>query len=278
MFCVDLPSETCSPDSTKGCTGLCAGRRHAIPCAGSGQSTACPDGFACVPDTQSYRGTDPYSICVGPETKGCTTASDCPSGFLCVESADGGRCSPDLVACDWAVTCRVAPPEPCPGGYAQSTADGCFGPCVPVEYCACSSDWVCAMASASCDRKAGRCYAPQSPEPRCLLPFDAGPCDSVVAVFAFLDGECRAATYGGCGGNDNRFSRLEECLSRCQGMPGERPCPQGRAERVVCLACGAGGGCIQYAGVCAKECATQVDCQNTSFSCANGYCEAVFCV
>jgi hypothetical protein len=97
-------------------------------------------------------------------------------------------------------------------------------------------------------------------------------------VFAFIDGECKLATYGGCGGNDNRFSTLEECLSRCQGVPGEGPCPEGRAERVICLGCGAGGGCIQLAGVCAKPCATQTDCTPSGFSCADDYCQAAFCI
>jgi hypothetical protein len=110
------------------------------------------------------------------------------------------------------------------------------------------------------------------------LPFEVGPCDAAVAVFAFIDGECRPATYGGCEGNDNRFSRLEECLSRCQGMPGELPCPDGRGETVVCLACGGGGGCIQYFGACAKRCTAQTDCQGTSFACDKGYCNAVACL
>jgi hypothetical protein len=218
------------------------------------------------------------SICVGSETGDCTTDATCPTGFLCVPTQTGSRCSPDRVVCNGTVTCKMAEPGLCPGGYARSTPGSCYGPCVPVETCACSTDGECSRAGASCDRKQGRCYVPQSPEPRCQLAFDVGPCDAAVRVYAFIDGECKAATYGGCAGNDNRFSSLEECLARCQGMPGQTACLDGRKERVVCLACGAGGGCVQYASVCAKTCTTQSECQTSGFSCANGFCEAAFCI
>jgi hypothetical protein len=278
MFCVDTHSDACSPDTMSGCTGFCAERRRAPICAGLAQTTPCPAGFACIPDTRTYLGTDPTSICVGSGTGECTTNTNCPTGFACVPSAGGNRCSPDRVVCEGAVSCEMAEPDRCPAGYARSTPNGCYGPCVPVDFCACSTDAQCAAAGASCDRKQGRCYTPKSPEPRCQLAFDVGPCDAAVRAYAFIDGACKPATYGGCGGNDNRFSTLEECLSRCQGMPGEQACPDGRAERVICLGCGAGGGCLQYAGVCAKTCATQADCQPSGLSCATGYCEAAFCI
>jgi hypothetical protein len=173
----------------------------------------------------------------------------------------------------------MALPPRCPAGYARSTPDGCFGPCVPVELCGCSTYWDCSTAGAACDQKQGRCYIPKAPEPRCLLPFDSGSCDAAVRpVYAFIDGECKSATYGGCGGNDNRFSRLEECRSRCEGAPGDKPCPDGTADRVICLRCGAGGGCIQHVDACAQTCATQADCEPGGMSCSDGYCEVAFCV
>ena len=126
-------------------------------------------------------------------------------------------------------------------------------------------------------RDSGRCYTPRSPEPGCQLAFDVGPCDAAVRVFAFTGGECKAATYGGCGGNDNRFSTLEECLGRCQGMPGERPCPEGRAEKRICLGCGRRWLHPVRHRVRA-DLRGQADCQWSGFSCAGGYCEAAFCI
>jgi hypothetical protein len=278
MFCVDTRSDACAPDSTNGCTGLCAVRRRVSPCAGLALTAPCPDGFACIPDTRTYLGTDSVSVCVGGETGECKTSAECPTGFSCVPTSGASRCSPDMVVCEGNVTCKVAEPPRCPTGYARSTPSDCYGPCVPIEYCGCSTDAQCAGMGASCDRKQGRCYTPKSPEPRCQLAFDVGPCDAAMRVYAFVDGECKPATYGGCGGNDNRFSTLEECLARCQGMPGERACPDGRVERNICLACGAGGGCIQHASACAKTCVTQTDCSPSSFLCSSGYCEAAFCI
>ena len=61
---------------------------------------------------------------------------------------------------------------------------------------------------------------------RLRLPFDVGPCDAAIPVYAFVDGACVQRTYGGCEGNGNRFSTLEECLATCAGdrsRAGARP-------------------------------------------------------
>lgn len=277
-FCLDTRSDACSPDYMSGCTGYCARRRQPAICAGLAQPTPCPDGFTCLPDARTYLGTDSVSLCVGSDTPECAANGACPAGFACVPSTAGSRCSPDRTACEDYVTCKMAQPPPCPPGYARSTPDHCYGPCVPVEACVCSTDTQCGLVGASCDRKQGRCYLAQAPEPRCQLPFDVGTCDAVAPVYAFVDGECKSATYGGCGGNDNRFPTLEECLARCQGMPGDQPCPDGRAERAICLGCATAGGCLRYVTACAKPCATEADCQSTGLSCSGSYCETRFCI
>ncbi|CAB07294.2 Papilin [Caenorhabditis elegans] len=51
----------------------------------------------------------------------------------------------------------------------------------------------------------------------CSNDVDAGECNGVFERFAF-DAEaqdCRAFTYGGCGGNGNNFATMQECRSRC---------------------------------------------------------------
>lgn len=237
----------------------------------------CPDGFSCLPDPRTYQGPDPVSICVESETE-CATSAECPTGFECVPSDGGKRCSPVRVVCDGVVTCKMIEPGPCPVGYGRSTSGGCYGPCVPVDFCACSTDAECTRAQASCDRTRGHCFVPAAPEARCRLPFDTGPCDGAMRVYAFIDGACELASYGGCGGNDNRFSTIEECLLRCLGMPGEHACPDGRVERVICLGCGGGGGCIQKAAVCAQPCTNLSDCVSSGLACSKGYCEAAFCI
>ena len=51
----------------------------------------------------------------------------------------------------------------------------------------------------------------------CQLAKDAGPCFDSMLQFYWSrdDAECRPFTYGGCGGNDNKFTTAEECYSRC---------------------------------------------------------------
>jgi hypothetical protein len=50
---------------------------------------------------------------------------------------------------------------------------------------------------------------------RCDQPFDSGPCDAAIRVFAYVDGSCVERIYGGCQGNDNRFGTLDDCQLAC---------------------------------------------------------------
>ena len=111
----------------------------------------------------------------------------------------------------------------------------------------------------------------------CSLPFDAGPCDAAIPVYTFQGGQCVQSTYGGCEGNDNRFHSLDECLAVCAGAPSAYPCPAGRIERRVCIACGPAGGCAKEMPVCAEECGATSECSAGGFSCYDGVCQAYGC-
>ncbi|XP_019615652.1 PREDICTED: WAP, Kazal, immunoglobulin, Kunitz and NTR domain-containing protein 2-like [Branchiostoma belcheri] len=56
-----------------------------------------------------------------------------------------------------------------------------------------------------------------SPEDICTLPKDEGSCDDSVARW-YYNGErqvCERFDYSGCGGNDNRFDTIHECIMAC---------------------------------------------------------------
>lgn len=52
---------------------------------------------------------------------------------------------------------------------------------------------------------------------RCALGVDPGPCNGSKKAFFFnkYTGECERFAYGGCLGNDNRFSTKRECRDSC---------------------------------------------------------------
>lgn len=53
----------------------------------------------------------------------------------------------------------------------------------------------------------------------CSLNPERGPCSNYT-VFHFYNstsGQCERFWYGGCEGNDNRFSTREECQAKCSG-------------------------------------------------------------
>ncbi|XP_036417157.1 kunitz-type protease inhibitor 2 [Colossoma macropomum] len=56
----------------------------------------------------------------------------------------------------------------------------------------------------------------------CTPPADAGLCRAAFQMFYFEPSSqtCKSFTYGGCGGNKNRYDTVEECMSKCAGKQG----------------------------------------------------------
>ncbi|KAF5401310.1 protease inhibitor [Paragonimus heterotremus] len=52
---------------------------------------------------------------------------------------------------------------------------------------------------------------------RCLFPSDSGSCSDSITMFAYdaRVGDCVPFVYSGCGGNDNRFPSMDECMRQC---------------------------------------------------------------
>jgi len=52
----------------------------------------------------------------------------------------------------------------------------------------------------------------------CGLPWAGGDCDAAIQSYWYnaVNGQCERRSYGGCGGNANRFGSLEECLTACR--------------------------------------------------------------
>lgn len=51
----------------------------------------------------------------------------------------------------------------------------------------------------------------------CSLPAKSGFCKALLRRYFFNADtkECETFNYGGCGGNENNFQTLEECISEC---------------------------------------------------------------
>ena len=61
----------------------------------------------------------------------------------------------------------------------------------------------------------------------CTLKPVPGPCRGFIPSYFFnsTSGRCEKFTYGGCGGNDNRFSLLKDCREFCgKVQPTKNPC------------------------------------------------------
>jgi hypothetical protein len=269
-----------SSSSTGGATGATGGSSGEAGSAGSGGFSGGSGGSGGQIDptprpcnSADGSGCEPGEVCLAVAMDSCESTSDCG---LCGPALPRSTCEVDLAQCTGTVTCPAIPGE-CPSGFVHSIVDECFGPCVPVDCCACTSDFDCQLDDGSCDRATGRCVVPAAPEPRCFLPFDPDACATNARVFAFIDGHCQEQMGAFCGVNANSFFTLEECLRRCEGLPQQSECPEGRVSRTVCLECGLGGGCARMNTVCAKTCSTMDDCEPGE-GCTDGACGATGCI
>ncbi|TGZ69503.1 hypothetical protein CRM22_003709 [Opisthorchis felineus] len=59
----------------------------------------------------------------------------------------------------------------------------------------------------------------------CSLPIESGPGRALLPMYAFDGRTCVPFSYGGLGGNANRFSTEEECLRACLGQVRDRQQP-----------------------------------------------------
>lgn len=53
----------------------------------------------------------------------------------------------------------------------------------------------------------------------CLQPIEVGICRAEVKSYGFdsTQQKCVQFVYGGCNGNENRFTKLEDCQVACEG-------------------------------------------------------------
>ncbi|MGK3984913.1 BPTI/Kunitz domain-containing protein [Sorangium sp. So ce136] len=79
---------------------------------------------------------------------------------------------------------------------------------------------------------------------RCKLPREIGDCDAAIPSYWHdpSTGVCKPFTYGGCGGNENRFESLAACQEACQGGVPDMDACEAPADCVLvspgcCAAC-----------------------------------------
>ncbi|KIH51371.1 Kunitz/Bovine pancreatic trypsin inhibitor domain protein, partial [Ancylostoma duodenale] len=61
---------------------------------------------------------------------------------------------------------------------------------------------------------------------RCLQPIQTGPCFGSFRRYAYdrNSHQCVLFTYGGCGGNDNNFNTMKDCMATCEDVNVGNPC------------------------------------------------------
>ncbi|KAH8295400.1 hypothetical protein KR018_010895, partial [Drosophila ironensis] len=89
--------------------------------------------------------------------------------------------------------------------------------CVPFYYTGCGGNKNNFPTLESCEDHCPR----QVAKDICEIPAEVGECANYEAAWYYdtKDQSCRQFYYGGCGGNQNRFSSEDACLARCERKP-----------------------------------------------------------
>ncbi|MFZ4739359.1 MAG: BPTI/Kunitz-type proteinase inhibitor domain-containing protein, partial [Bradymonadia bacterium] len=118
----------------------------------------------------------------------------------------GGAGGSPPVDCSADDACGVPPP-------VEGTS--CWDGSVAGFICVLGDDGICGFVDEPCPPEGDLC----------ALPLVVGPCEAAIPSWGYdgAQGGCVAFTYGGCGGNANRFDTLEACQAAC-GAGGDVAC------------------------------------------------------
>ncbi|XP_063602006.1 papilin-like [Penaeus indicus] len=159
--------------------------------------------------------------------------------------ADKQTCEEQCVRTGQAAHCFLPQDSgPCADYQARWSYESTSGVCKQFLYGGCHGNENRFVSRASCERRCGTAVG-QWPPPAarlrfswdpCELPLIVGPCSGSFRQY-FYDresDECFEFSYGGCGGNKNRFDSLRLCQQRCQkrGSPTPTSAPTEGVEGV----------------------------------------------
>lgn len=129
-------------------------------------------------------------------------------------------------------TCFMeADPGPCKENHANWYFSPWFWACKRFTYGGCGGNSNRFKTSHDCFK-----HCSGAPE-KCFLERDQGPCREKHPKWFFnLQSQtCETFEYGGCGGNDNRFETLRDCLNICSGTPDRcvLPADPGQCNKLI---------------------------------------------
>jgi len=132
----------------------------------------------------------------------------------------------DIVPSDKPQICNLKPETgPCRGHSTMFYYENKSKDCKTFIYGGCAGNGNRFGSKEECLKTcqgAGSSDSVPSDEPQiCDLKPETGLCQAAFTRFYYdnKSKDCKTFTYGGCGGNGNRFGSKEECLKTCQGAP-----------------------------------------------------------
>ncbi|XP_023166272.2 papilin isoform X2 [Drosophila hydei] len=137
---------------------------------------------------------------------------------------------------------------PCAGNYERWYYDNQTDVCRPFSYGGCKGNKNNYPTEHACSYS---CRQPGVLKAKdiCDIPAEVGECANYEFAWYYdtKDAACRQFYYGGCGGNENRFTSEEACMARCEKKP-EPPTPPPPQSAVhVCDQPEERGDCDKYA-------------------------------
>lgn len=148
--------------------------------------------------------------------------------------SEASEITPTEIQSDYAERCLAAPEVgPCKASMRHYHYDGAAGGCRVFIYGGCQGNRNNYDTEESCMAACTVSVLPSSRKSSaddmskvstqykeaCVVGSDPGPCRASFPMFYFdhATQSCQGFTYGGCKGNQNRYSSASECSARCSG-------------------------------------------------------------
>lgn len=228
------------------------------------------------PDNQEYQECGTYCpiTCDNKDNPPFVCPLVCVSGCFCKTGyykTTNGTC----VTEDDCNSSQEPPTQVCPNNQVFSTCgSACPLTCAnkdnpPTCIEVCVAECTCPSGMVAADD--GNCVTPENcpvtiPE-SCQLPPEPGLCKAYIPSYFYNStaGNCHIFIYGGCQGNDNRYTSYQECMNTCSDV--EIGLPAIDAEYTTKETCPVVGDAI---GTCEEACAGDDECSSSQLCCSNG--------
>ncbi|XP_066926694.1 low-density lipoprotein receptor-related protein 1-like isoform X2 [Clytia hemisphaerica] len=156
--------------------------------------------------------------CIYDPLKNCLDNKECNDGKMCCSRGCGSECVQSIQK-----SCKLEKDSgPCRAAITKWYFNSASQRCEKFTYGGCNGN----LNRFDTELECRTSCTPEDKRNICYKPKDAGPCEALQSSYYFnsITNRCEKFSYGGCKGNENRFTTLEKCQKTCHAIKPRKLC------------------------------------------------------